>query len=249
VASVIEGSLRIARVAIANEDIALTLQGEVPGLQVAFHPSALRQVLLGAILELGRHITSGEITLTPARDGGRVCVTIAGGPLSSASTIELSQVEELLAVQGGTLVREADADRVLLKVDLPVLSSTGDEIVVLVIDDNLDWFSLYESYCTGTPYELVHISEGGGALEAIQSIQPDVILLDVMLPDVDGWDLLLDLHNTQATRDIPIIVSSVIRGEDLALTLGASRYLRKPVYRQELIDAFEHALNRDAEAP
>jgi len=59
------------------------------------------------------------------------------------------------------------------------------------------------------------------------------------LPDIDGWELLTNLREHPATRSLPVIVCSVVREEELALALGAARYVPKPVRRQEFIQALD----------
>jgi len=65
----------------------------------------------------------------------------------------------------------------------------------------------------------------------------------VMLPDMDGWDLLRKLHASPFCAGTPVIVCSVMADKKLALALGATTCLRKPVWRQQLLDAFQHALS------
>jgi CheY-like chemotaxis protein len=62
-------------------------------------------------------------------------------------------------------------------------------------------------------------------------------MLDVMMPQVDGWELLAAIKSNPATRDIPVIVCSVLKSPALALKLGAAAYLPKPVSQQALIEA------------
>ena len=57
-----------------------------------------------------------------------------------------------------------------------------------------------------------------------------------MLPDIDGWRLLMLLHENAETRTIPVIVCTVVREEGLALSLGATRYLAKPVGPRDFIE-------------
>jgi CheY-like chemotaxis protein len=68
-----------------------------------------------------------------------------------------------------------------------------------------------------------------------------------MLPDVDGWNLLQDLHQHPATRSIPVIICSVVREETLALSLGAVLYLPKPVSPHQFIQALNQALSESQE--
>ena len=79
-------------------------------------------------------------------------------------------------------------------------------------------------------------------LGTVEACAPSIIVLDVMLPDMDGWELLAHLHEHPPTRSIPILVCSVVREEELALALGAKLYLSKPVRRQQFIQALDQAL-------
>ena len=83
-------------------------------------------------------------------------------------------------------------------------------------------------------------------MKLAEEIKPDIIVLDVMLPDVDGWELLSQLHEHPLTRSVPVIVCSVVGEEDLALALGAKVYLPKPVRRQQFLQALDQAVNQAA---
>jgi CheY-like chemotaxis protein len=85
----------------------------------------------------------------------------------------------------------------------------------------------------------VHVAKGDKLFEMIGEQAPDIIILDIMLPDVDGWKLLTRLREMPETRSTPIIICSVIRGQALALALGAALYVPKPVRRQQLIEALD----------
>jgi CheY-like chemotaxis protein len=118
------------------------------------------------------------------------------------------------------------------------------KVTVLVIDDNSDLVHFYRRSLTGTRYRIAHEPTGLGAFDAVAAHRPDVIVLDVMLPDIDGWTLLTHLHENPATRSIPVLVCSVIREEELALALGAAAYLAKPVQGRQLTDALDRVLRQ-----
>ena len=100
----------------------------------------------------------------------------------------------------------------------------------------------YQRYVQGTRYQIVPLAEGTRIVEMVEANQPQVIVLDVMLPDMDGWELLTSLREHPATRSLPIIICSVVREEELALALGAARYVAKPVRRQEFVQALDQVL-------
>ncbi len=240
-AQAIEGTLRLARAAIAP-NLSIEVQPFPPGLHARVHPSALRQVLLGVMAALRQALPDGGIAMAASQEGDQIRIEFKGYPAPVGCTVDVALPRELLATQGGAVQATCASGEARIIVHLPCAGSATRAIKVLAIDDNADLATLYASYCAGTAYELSHIREGRQVSQAIENIAPDIILLDVMLPDVDGWDLLLDLHSNPATRSIPIIVCSVITDEQLALNLGAALYLRKPVWRQQLLDGFERVL-------
>jgi len=212
-------------------------------IQVKLHPSILRQVLLAIITEVRQLIqTSGSITLMARAEPFQVQLVIKACPVAKDIHVQLPLAQELLTIQSGALNSECGGGEVHITLNLPITTPKGKKIV-LAIEDNADLITLYQSYCLGTDFEIIHVQEGKDAFPAIDEHLPDIILLDVMLPDKDGWDLLLDFHANPKTKDIPIILCSVITDEKLALNLGASMYLRKPVWREQLMDAF-HAVLR-----
>ena len=113
---------------------------------------------------------------------------------------------------------------------------------VLAVDDNPDMAHLYRRYLAGTRYYLQHVNLGAKALAAVDLYHPDVVVLDVMLPDIDGWDLLTRLHEHPATRTLPVVICSVMPEQQLAHALGARHFLAKPVPRPAFIAALDAVL-------
>ena len=236
------GALHIARVAVPDREVVLET---VPrDAEVALHPSVLRQVLLSATGILARAAGAGDIVWRAAVEGERARIEITGPCARGSQATDLSLAQHLLTASGGSVDYEANGQTATILIYAPRLRTPEDRITVLAVDDNPDLASVFQSYCAATPYDIVHIREGRQVSQAIRSADPAAILLDLMLPDVDGWDLLLDLHNSPETRTIPVIVCSVITDEQLALALGASLYLRKPVWRDQLIDALDQVISQ-----
>ena len=109
------------------------------------------------------------------------------------------------------------------------------QIPVLIVDDNADTRHLFERYMAESRYKFIGGREAEEAVLLAQSLKPQVIVVDVMLPEVDGWELLQRLRVSTSTRDTPIVVCSILPAEKLALTLGAAAYLRKPVTQQDFL--------------
>jgi CheY-like chemotaxis protein len=117
----------------------------------------------------------------------------------------------------------------------------GLQASVLIIDDNEGLHTLLERYFTGYPYQLIYATNGADGLALAQNILPDVIIMDLMMPHMDGWELLQRLKLTSPTNTIPVIICSVINDPELAYSLGATHFIAKPLNKDDLLNAL-HAL-------
>ncbi len=108
---------------------------------------------------------------------------------------------------------------------------------LLVIDDEESIFDVIEGLLMREGYELIYLPSGKMALDRLDAIQPDVILLDVMMPELDGIETCKKIKANNAWKPIPIImVTALDSKEDLArcLEAGADDFLSKPINRLEL---------------
>lgn len=235
----------LARTLALERRVELIVELAQDDIRVLIHPSALRQMLLKAITEMAQKMTCGTIRLLIGRKDGEARIRLSGRPVVQQESLDLALIGEILAAHRGSVQVGEDGDVLDLVLRLPLMSPSN-RVTVLVVDDNEDLVSFYRSYTAGTVYELVHVTEGRCVFEAVEAHKPELIVLDVMLPDpdIDGWELLVHLHEHPETRSIPVIVCSVIRDEELALALGAVRYLPKPVRRRQFIEALDQVLNR-----
>ncbi len=146
----------------------------------------------------------------------------------------------LIRRQGGMLSVEEGPDREqLVKIRLPM----GGQTRVLVIDDNPAILQLFERYLTPQHYEIIKANSGSEILSLVKESRPAVILLDVMMPNLDGWQVLRSLKENPETAKTPVIICSVLKESELALSLGADAYLKKPVERLALLAQVERLLN------
>lgn len=110
-----------------------------------------------------------------------------------------------------------------------------ERIAILMIEDNQDTIQLVQRYLLHSRYRLIGVSDSEQALAVAEKQNPQIIVLDVMLPGVDGWELLGRLRQHPTTYNVPVIVCSILPQESLALALGASVFLRKPFTQQALL--------------
>ena len=112
------------------------------------------------------------------------------------------------------------------------LASSQRSALILLIDDNEGLTHLLQRYLTDDAYTVMSVPNTEEGLQRIQQLQPDAIILDVMMPGIDGWELLQRLRTRGET--VPVIICSVINDPELAFALGASHYIPKPVTREAL---------------
>ncbi len=118
---------------------------------------------------------------------------------------------------------------------------------ILVVDDEPDMLELLETNLTGAGYEVVMAADGREALEKARKAQPRLIVLDVMLPEMDGLEVCKSLRGNPTTEDIPILMLTARAGEIdrvVGLELGADDYVTKPFSVRELILRVRKLLER-----
>ncbi len=207
-------------------------------VKASLHPSALRQVLWMIVRQAIEQPGTFDISIQYGHQGSRVYIQIAIMPTLTYDPQRSQTINEIIEAQNGTLLVTATPDALTFRIELLLVNRT-----LLVVDDNPDIVHLYQRYLVNTAYHLVHVANGQDVFGQIEHIRPDVIVLDIMLPDVDGWDLLTRLSEHPDTRQVPVIVCSVVNDPDLAMALGARQSLSKPVQRQSFLTALDQAVN------
>ncbi len=112
--------------------------------------------------------------------------------------------------------------------------------VVLVVEDDPGSLRLIRLMLELSGYVTLEAADGRQAVEVAKSDRPDLILMDVMMPVMDGYSACSAIKNDEATRDIPIVILSAVAFElnkKLANSLGADGYITKPFAPQELLGA------------
>jgi PAS domain S-box-containing protein len=113
---------------------------------------------------------------------------------------------------------------------------------ILVVDDDRSAAEVAQRQLEGSGYKVVVQAQGRAVEKWAEENRPDVIVLDLILPDVDGLDVLRALKKNSVTRDIPVVVRSIVPDDGTAWDLGVSAYLTKPVSREDLLTHVEQAL-------
>jgi CheY-like chemotaxis protein len=222
---------------------------------------AVRQALLSVLTIVARFARSGRITVHTLAEAQRVCLRLhAAKAVQGVHSTEkdestraaedreaLALAAELLKPSGGALQWHGDTSQSDGEMRVDLFLPTQSQITVVAVDDNPDTLQLLQRYTEGTRYHLLGVREPQRVLEVVADARPDLILLDIMMPSMDGWELLGRLRSHPTFGKIPIIVATILAQEQLAATLGAAAFLRKPIQRNiflDLLDAQFHLLRR-----
>lgn len=123
------------------------------------------------------------------------------------------------------------------KVNLEVLRRNRKN-PILVIDDDPEVRYTIGQYLISKGYEVIFAEDGEIGLKLAKEKQPFAITLDVMLPNKDGWSVLKDLKQDAQTKDIPVVLVSILGDKKIGYGLGAFEYFVKPISSEKLISAF-----------
>jgi len=121
---------------------------------------------------------------------------------------------------------------------------------VVYIEDESEMIDLVRLILSRKGYEVIGANGGREGLDIIRQKLPDLVLLDLMMPDMDGWDVYQQMKSVEATRDIPVIViTAKAQSIDKVLGLHIAKvddYISKPFSPQELVESVEKVIGQRA---
>jgi len=124
---------------------------------------------------------------------------------------------------------------------------TSDSATILVVDDDAVTRRFVGGLLSSRGYRVHEAPDGGAALSAVGAVQPHLILLDLVMPEKDGYEVIASLKGDPATRRIPVLILSMrSREEDIVkgLEMGAEDYMTKPFNTRELLARVRKILAR-----
>jgi len=201
----------------------------------------LRQVFLKLLSSLVIQPGAKQIDISLNHTGDRVIaeLTTKGDvPTEQANRtgVNLESLHRLVRLAGGEWNESpARAEGPKYCISLRAIN----ERVLLVVEDNDAVIRAFHRYLVGYNYQVIGATSGAEALRFAREISPAAITLDVMMPSKDGWEILQILKNDPSTLGIPVIICSVLEDPELAYSLGAASYLRKPITQTDLLAALE----------
>ncbi len=209
--------------------------------EVSAQPAMLQQALLNILTAaVGHHpdqVICVDVEIGP--ESLTICVDPIDPDLAEDEAMRMAG--ELVEFCRGQLTIEIRPNHTAIaQLTLPAVPQSH----VLVIDDNPDTLRLFQRYSSGTRYRITGIQDPTIVMPRAADIRPQIIVLDVMMPGVDGWELLGRLREHPQLRGTPVIVATILPQEELALALGAVAFVRKPISRKTFLSVLDAQLDK-----
>ena len=236
---ILEGVMEILQNRIQSAETSFTMNvvcDELPHIWA--DRIILRQILLSFINQALHCGPGSDVSLDVIPTGGwvelRVQCQTEAACLSGEDATSLDTARHWAQRLGAKLdVHPADAEvGTQLVLSLPIYKMT-----VMVVDDQDAAIRMFTRYLSRRDIQVVGVRDPEAVLSTARKLQPQCITLDLMMPSVDGWEVLQSLRNDPDTQEIPVVVCSVWNEPELAASLGASDFLRKPVMQKHLLAA------------
>jgi len=214
------------------------VRDEGPGIDQALMPRLFQPFVQGDSTLAKKHQGTGLGLAISKRlteqHGGTIEVSSTAGK-GTTFFVNIPTVATAVPWAAGSMpaVNEAAAARL----PAPRAEKEGERPLVLLVEDDISTVRLIRAYLRDAGYELAETSDPANALELAKRLQPAAILLDLDLDGEDGLLVLQALKADPGTRQIPVVIESVLAEEKRGLLLGAAEYLTKPLDRGRLLES------------
>tara|TARA_B100000686_G_C16792466_1_gene979761 strand:- start:1868 stop:4054 length:2187 start_codon:yes stop_codon:yes gene_type:complete len=173
----------------------------------------------------------------------KVLVEMMGGELKVESELGKGSIFTIVLPKE---IRESES------IDLPEIQQNEQELldasdypIILMIDDDPYFHDIVKRKLTGENFRIISATGGTEGIEKAKNIAPNVILLDILMPEKDGWKVLQELRADNQLKDIPVIVVSTLDDDNSTQSLGAKAFLKKPVEKDELLTNIEKIFSEE----
>ncbi len=170
-------------------------------------------------------------------------ITMMGGDVNVESEYGVGSTFTLTLPQKTHIPQQVKSSMMVNSSSQQVTPLPHRQKTILVIDDEADARDILSRTLTKKGYEVVLADSGEEGLRLAQEVHPDLITLDVQMPDLNGWSVLSTLKDSVELADIPVIMMTMTEDRDLAYALRASDFLLKPISSDRLeaiLEKYEH---------
>ena len=218
-----------------QRDIRLRVELLAEPVYIYTNEMLARQVLISLISRAVQNSQSGDfsIKLTVGQAGSVITLRFAPTQPEGISGIVDDTITQLLERLSWRVEEISQTDD-LCQIELRVMEHGP---TILILDDNIGLIDLLVHYLASHGCHVVAATTGDQGLRLAQDLVPNAILLDIMMPHMDGWEVLQTLRTHPLTESIPVVICSVINDPELAYSLGASLIIPKPVRRDDILAA------------
>jgi CheY-like chemotaxis protein len=217
-----------------QRSVAIRIVAEQSHSVVVANPMLAEQLLIALLTQAVEQACPDGVQVSVTGDHPPTVTLRHGLAAEAPSSAPLGRLVDQLAGQlDWSILQDGGSGERVVTVRAP-----DRQFTVLVVDDNEGLVELFERYLTKCPARVIAASNGEEGLRLAKEKEPEVIVLDVMMPGLHGWQVLQRLRDHPVTQDIPVVVCSVITIPELAQALGAVLFLPKPVSQAQLLGAF-----------
>jgi len=228
----LESALRAVQKLAEQRGITLDAQMPPANVLITTNPVIAQQVLTHILSQTIQQIMPSHLRVRLEERNGGIHIVFSY-PTSSALKPRVEPVvDHMMRQLHWRMQSRSTASEQQL-----IIRSVQEGALLLIIDDNQGLVDLLDHYLTDHAYRVVSVHNGEDGLRMVQQLMPDAIILDLMMPGMDGWELLQRLRTNSDTQDIPVLICSVISDPELAYSLGASKCIPKPVTQEMLLSA------------
>jgi len=228
----LSAALQMVRPLAQHLGVTVTLDSDLLSGRAYLDEGVLRQLFTQA-LSLAVQNTEGEMVVRAQPESAAVHLSISFQTRNQALDADMVAGVERLAHAIGV---ECQVGQVGAAAHVDLTIPLRQPRTILVVEDSPGAVELFRRYLEPSgEWRVVAVPEPRLTYDMARSLQPALIVLDLLMPGTDGWSILNLLHAHEQTSDIPVVVCSVFQDPLLAEALGAKAYLRKPVSQLQLL--------------
>ncbi len=219
-----------------QQDVEIKVDDAPHPMMLSTDPAIAHQVMVSLLSYAIQQANSGLLTVTFPSDLDPATLTLR---------YRTAEATEALSVLDSVMSRLAQ--RIRWQIALAVLPDQTVQLTlhtqperakILIIDDNDGWIELLQRFVEGYDCLVVTPTDELDYVQFAQEFKPTLIILDVMMPKRDGWELLQRLRAQPTTANTPVIVCTVFNDPQLAYSLGATAFVVKPTNQETMLETF-----------